>query len=266
LTFKSFKNYLNGIRQCLNLLGVKVASFNSMPLLERACRGYKKASKMPGTKLRLPVTTSILARIHPRLSLLSSEDRTFWAMATVGVLGLFRLGELTPMSSDKERYPRIRNLKAFSNDHVGLVLEVSKADPFRMSVTVHLTKTDHTVCAITALTSMLALRRNMDKDEPLFRLPGGKPATRDWFIAKLRKFLQLIGEDESAYNGHSLRKGGAQSLYDAGVSDSDIRVLGRWHSWAFRLYFRLTLESIQSRLASMARSKPSKLILDYSGF
>jgi len=237
-----------------------------MPLLERACRGYKKASKTPGTKLRLPITTSILARIKPHLNLLSSEDRTFWAMATIGVLGLFRLGELTPMSTDKERYPRVRNVKAFSDDHAGLVLEVSKADPFRMSVTVHLTKTEHPVCAIAALTSMLACRRQINPDDPLFRLPNGNPATRDWFITKLRKFLSLIGEDESAYNGHSLRKGGAQSLYDAGVSDSDIRVLGRWHSWAFRLYFKLTLEAIQSKLARMVRSKPSTLILDYSDF
>jgi len=170
------------------------------------------------------------------------------------------------MATDKVRYPRVRNLKSFSASHAGLVLEVSKTDPFRMSVTVHLTKTNHPVCAVTALADMLKSRSHIHPDDPLFRLPMGRPVTRDWFITKMRKYLSLIGEDQSSYNGHSLRKGGAQSLYDAGVPDGDIRVLGRWHSWAFRLYFKLTVEAIQSKLALMVRSKPSMLILDYSEF
>ena len=53
-------------------------------------------------------------------------------MATTGVLGLFRMGELTPMASDAARYPRIRNLQAYSATHAGLVLEASKGDPWRV--------------------------------------------------------------------------------------------------------------------------------------
>ena len=60
LVYKSFKSYSNGIRQCLNLLGVNFEAYSQMPLLERASCGYMKASTTPGQKMRLPITTSIL--------------------------------------------------------------------------------------------------------------------------------------------------------------------------------------------------------------
>lgn len=266
LTFKSFKSYLNGIRQCLNILGVAFPAFSRMPLLERVSRGYKRMSSAPGQKARLPITTSILRRIWTVLDHRQHDDRVFWAMASSGVLGLFRMGELTPMSSDPERFPRIQDLKVYSNDHAGIVLDASKGDPFRLGVTVHLVATGNVVCAVRALTNMLAGRADRAPDAPLFALANGRPVTRDWFITRMRAGLKLIGEDDTAYNGHSLRKGGAQSLYDAGVPDGEIRVLGRWHSWAFRLYFKLSLEAIKSHLYKMARAKPAKLLLDYSTF
>jgi hypothetical protein len=38
------------------------------------------------------------------------------------------------------------------------------------------------------------------------------------------------------FTGHSFRQGGAQSLFDAGVSVEDIKIFGRWKSYSFRLY------------------------------
>ena len=50
-----------------------------------------------------------------------------------------------------------------------------------------------------------------------------------------------------SFSGHSFRKGGAQSLYDAGVPLEMIRDIGRWKSdIVMRRYYGYTVEQLGS--------------------
>ena len=67
--------------------------------------------------------------------------------------------------------------------------------------------------------------------------------------------LKACGFPAHLFSGHSFRKGGAQSLADAGVAPHVIKTMGRWASWCFALYIAMTRESMQDISRTMARHR-----------
>ena len=59
-----------------------------------------------------------------------------------------------------------------------------------------------------------------------------------------------LGLDPEIFNGQSFRKGGCQSMIDAGVSEEDAKFAGSWLSDAVRLYFSRP-PTDRARLAAM---------------
>ena len=64
----------------------------------------------------------------------------------------------------------------------------------------------------------------------------GLPVSRSIFSSQLLRACHLCGLDPSRYKGHSFRIGAASYVADRGLSDAQIRMLGRWKSNAFRQY------------------------------
>ena len=151
-----------------------------------------------------------------------------------------------------------------ADDHFRVFLPASKTDVFRLGVHVHLTANESDTCPIAALSAMLEDRSDdMTAESPLFQLEGA-PMTRTSLLRGMKVLLLAAGLDPAKYSGHSLRKGGAQSLYDAGVATSDIQTLGRWRSAAFRLYISMTLEVHKRYSELLSLAKPSgKLLGDF---
>ena len=56
---------------------------------------------------------------------------------------------------------------------------------------------------------------------------------------RLSLAIKYCGLDPSRYKGHSFRIGAASLAADAGMSDAQIRALGRWQSNAFHKYIRI---------------------------
>ena len=115
------------------------------------------------------------------------------------------------------------------------------------------------VCNGTATSSLHAMRQYLGVPEPesyvgpldnchrpLFMMPSltkvSVPLSRGTFLTRLRQALDSAGLNPASYSGHSMRKGGAQSLFDAGVSTADIACAGRWskRSTSIRLYRTIT--------------------------
>lgn len=64
------------------------------------------------------------------------------------------------------------------------------------------------------------------------------PVSRAEFVNTLSIAIKYCGLDPSRYKGHSFRIGAASYAADAGVSDAQIRALGRCKSNAFLKYIR----------------------------
>ena len=90
---------------------------------------------------------------------------------------------------------------------------------------------------------------------PFFIFKDGSPLTRDKLVRAVRKALTDAGLDQSGYSGHSIRIGAATAAARAGISESMIKMLGRWESAAYQRYIRTPrdrLAAISSQLASLS--------------
>ena len=65
------------------------------------------------------------------------------------------------------------------------------------------------------------------------------PVRRGYFCAILARAIRLCGLNPNRYKGHSFRIGAASDAAEKGMSEAQIRVLGRWKSNAFMRYIRL---------------------------
>jgi hypothetical protein len=259
LSHASTQKYLYGIRSVLMSQGITFPSFHDMPLLERLMKGWKKSQYAGRSKPRLPVTVEILKKMMPKVEFISKQHRLLWAMLCTGVYGLFRSGELAPESKTTKGFLRLRDLSRDSKGHYRIFLAASKTDIWRVGVHVHILANGSSTCPVRALDAMLKNRDTTDLDAPLFSFDGIHPVTRTQLLKGMKIWLDKAGLNPDHYSGHSLRKGGAQSLYEAGVSDSQIMILGRWRSACFKLYVQLT-EDIRSNISSlMANAKHSSL-------
>ena len=73
----------------------------------------------------------------------------------------------------------------------------------------------------------------------IFVSEGGLPVSKSVFSSQLLRVCHLCGLHRSRYKGHSFRIGAASYAADRGLSDAQIRLLGRWKSNAFLRYIRV---------------------------
>ena len=93
-------------------------------------------------------------------------------------------------------------------------------------------------CPIQLLLEYLALRGN--RGGAIFITRGGIPIAREAFALQLSEAIRLCGLDPVCYKGHSFRTGAASYAAGQGMSDSQIRIMGRWKSNAFHKYVRIS--------------------------
>ena len=92
-------------------------------------------------------------------------------------------------------------------------------------------------CPVDLLSKYLTLRGS--GPGPIFISLDGLPVSRSNFSQRLSMAIQLCGLAPSRYKGHSFRIGAASHAADRGLSDAQIRALGRWKSNAFLRYIRV---------------------------
>ncbi len=85
-------------------------------------------------------------------------------------------------------------------------------------------------------TAMRARSPPIDPLSPAFMQPNGTPIFYEDLAAELRAVAEELSLPRGSLTPHSLRSGGASAYAAHGVSDSNIKVLGRWR----------TLESLSS--------------------
>jgi integrase len=251
----TIRGYLSAIRSAYVSIG-RPNPLEDTPFLEKVLRGIKRLKTNP-TRPRLPVTTQLLGMILRILDLRIDDHLVFWSIATLGVLGVMRLGEV--LGNNKGAEPLLRSdLHFISDTHVQVKLRASKTDPFRKGVDINVFATDSPVCAVTALTNYLR-NRNFPKPEsnattPLFTRSNGKAANKEWFVRIMQLLISEIntrfnlGLNATHFTGHSLRSGGASSLAQAGAPEYVIATMGRWRSDCYKTYIKLSLNVVKSSM------------------
>jgi hypothetical protein len=194
---------------------------------------------------RLPITLSILQRlieVSPRLTSSHYQICQFKAMCSLAFFAFLRIGEMTTTKHTSCQPLQLDNL-AFSCDSNNLIVGIKltfhdfkhnyNQRPFTLTI-----NRQNSCCPIQLLLDYLALRGK--QRSAIFVTRGGMPVAREAFALQLSEAIRLCGLDPARYKGHSFRIGAASYAAGQGMSDSQIRIMGRWKSNAFHKYIRVS--------------------------
>jgi len=124
-------------------------------------------------------------------------------------------------------------------EYLTLHIKRSKTDQRGQGVTLYTGHSGHPVCAVCAMKKNLAVRGFFSYAP--FQLADSSPVTKAGLVTFVSHLLRLIGIGPSRYSGHSCWIGGATSASLAGLSDYEIKLIGRWNSDCYRRYIRSPL-------------------------
>lgn len=211
-------------------------------------KGYGKI----GSRLdsRLPITLPVLNRIiesSTQLAITQYQSCQFRAMCSTAFFAFLRIGEITYNSLKDASVPlqvhQLVKLVDSSKRVVALKLTFGNFKhsynqrPFSIILHRH-----NLCCPVQLLLDYLSLRGN--RPGPLFLNFDNSPVSRTNFAELLSLSLNACGLDSTCYKGHSFRIGAASFAAERGMSDAQIRALGRWRSNAFLKY--ITIPSLMS--------------------
>ena len=131
LKASSIKVYLAGVRALHIEHGFDNPLTNCLRL-ERILRGIRRVQGS-GTRPRLPITITILRRLHSIINTNIYVDALMWAASCIGFFGFLRCGEFTTNSNsfDPKVHLTLDDIKIDRHDN-----------PSRMMVTIKSSKTD----------------------------------------------------------------------------------------------------------------------------
>ena len=137
-----------------------------------------------------------------------------------------------------------------TQSHIVIHLKHSKNDPFGVGAWLHLGAAGQRLCPVAAFLGYLAVRPPLLG--PLFLFWDGTTLSKLRLIGSLRQVLREVGVDSSRSSGHSFRIRAATAAAKLWVSNSMIKVLGRWKSSAFTCYMRTPWKQLAQRLGLLS--------------
>ena len=263
LAHSSIKVYLSAVRNFHVQAGLHVEWERLLtPRLQLVLRGIKRAkATSPPTAARLPITVEVMRQIKAVLMKAPQkyDNILLCAACCLAFFGFLRCGEFTVPSQtsyDKDAHLSINDIALDSRSSPTVVIvtiKQSKTDPFRQGIRLFLGKTGTDVCPVSGILPFLAVRGN--EQGALFILEDRTLLTRQKFAARLTATLSEAGINDKRYATHSFRIGAATTAKEAGIDDSQIKMLGRWKSNAYQVYIRTP----QKDLAKLSRQLVSNI-------
>ena len=233
---KTIKSYLTGVRSAHVDMSYRDLSAFHSPDLERIIAGVRRRQGEADTQERRPITKDLLLKMLPHIDRKTKEGATMYAAFCLAFAAFLRVGEFTYSASDRlqadfDQWFLTRRSVTLFDDHLELRLPASKTDPFRRGITLTIAASGDVACPVRALRRLFRWKASLDS--PLFESVGG--FTRELVVGQVRQILAVLGI-KGHYSGHSFRRGAATSAREAGLSDDEIMLLGRWKSDSYRLY------------------------------
>lgn len=208
-------------------------------LVKEALNGARRLN--PTTDTRPPLSIPHLELLVSSLDIFLSpyDALAFKSMFSLAFFALLRVSELvsTPLASmhmlgrdSIHISPDGRSLKVVFHSY-----KHSKPGPPHV-ITVYRQKP--AVCPIQFIQSFFKVRPDVQKGKVLYTDSTGSPYHKLRFASVLKRASEKANLSQEEYSSHSFRIGGATYASLCGMSDSQIRMLGRWSSNAFLRYIR----------------------------
>ena len=252
LKFSTIRAYLHGVATTQVELGFRTPLL-SEGVVWRMLKGIKRMQGGGTVKIRLPITTTVLCLLEGHQSKDSATGRCLRAAMWLGTTGLLRSGEFAWRNANSVLLLRsaltfhdvdgveLSDAHRRSALYMKVRIPQSKTDPFRIGVDVVVANS----LAMTAMHDYLDVREGASNEALFVTLTGDSkqsPLSVTELVSNTQRLLLAARvSDPQLYLGHSFRKGGATSLHEAGESDSLIKTMGRWRSFAFATYVTTSL-------------------------
>lgn len=249
ITYLSKNLAPNTIRTYISVLSY----YHGLPGLECHTRDYlprklldsvEKTGRTP--KSLLPIDISRLKRILDNYHLLLDNDYDkvmFKALFLALYYLCARIGELTLSHGNAKNVVTLNDVRLVKNGPFVRAYKVYFQNfKHNRKGNVHQVQVSETTdgyCPVNAMESYLKLRGSYPG--PLFGTKLGSPLLAYRVLSLVRGTLEVLGESPSNFGTHSFRVGRCTDYALSGASSTQIRLLGRWHSDAFRKYIRPTM-------------------------
>ena len=258
LNISSIKVYLFAIRHFHIVNNYNNPMLDS-PRLQLVLKAIQRKCVKSADKL--PITYDLLKRMYHVLTV-TDDHKLMWAAMTLGFFGLLRAAEFTVPSQSKfntgiHLTMNDVSLRTADNDtkFMSVNIKMSKMDKTCKGYLVHIGCSNDIVCAVCAMISYLSCKspRSSSASKPLFTFTNGTILTKSMLVNLTRTYLAKIGVDPERYTGHSYRVGGATSGAEAGLSDWEIKIMGRWSSECYQRYIKASVSKIIGFSARMIK-------------
>ena len=186
-------------------------------------------------------------------SLAPLNNALFWAAFTLALYGFLRASEYTsPSPTHYLRQLHLLTQKVtICKEGMEVHIKGSITGQFKNSTTLYIARLGMPTCPVRAMEKFLG-QSSHKNSLPLFTFRNGQFLTRIDVSSMTKSLLAHTVHDVSLYSSHSYRIGAATTAAAAGLPDSQIQTLGRWHSSAYRSYIRTSPESQHKAIKQMA--------------
>jgi hypothetical protein len=259
----AIENALAALRARCAMEGASTLPFSDGRLL-LALKGIRRADISRARPLRIPITAQILGRIFATVPLALFNDQVIFGAMVAGLYGLLRASEFV----SKPPYGCTLRRKHFerpSADLVRLFLVRSKTDTFAEGVWIEYVATGGGLCPVKWLGWIFDNAPNQDPESAFFQTADGQPLAYAYFQAALKAFCFAIGISKENVSCHSLRIGGATTLFALGFSADVVKKMGRWISDCYQRYQRMELAVRRKIFQALASAAASGAEGDYFG-
>ena len=197
--------------------------------------------KLPSNDARCAIDKHILGHLVPCIELCTVSDYDHVMYTSMFLLAYFvclRIGELV-YSNNMANVLQYHQLSCVKRDTqvVAYQLQFLNYKHSTQKPTMRINPQEAGLgCPVHWLTRYLSLRGT--KPGPLYITRTGTFVTRSQFCSVLDRTLAMAGLDKNCFGTHSFRIGRCTDMAREGFSDTQIKLVGRWKSDAFKKYIR----------------------------
>lgn len=171
------------------------------------------------------------------------------AMFILAFCAFLRIGEITKTSSSAHHFLLFQNVtldSLYNKNYIDITIphfKHSKSNNTTLRICEN--SSNSLLCPYTLL-DYFNLRKHTLGLDPRFSFMDNATVSRQFLTQQLNGVLSFCNLNLHRFHIHSFRIGAASTAAILGYSELQIQTMGRWHSSAFKKYFRIPTLQINS--------------------